>query len=618
MRVTAPSRSPRALTVATALAVSAGLATGLLTAPPAAAASVATWDKVAQCESGGNWSINTGNGYYGGLQFSQPTWAGFGGLDYAPRADLATKREQILTAEKVLAVQGQGAWPHCGPAANLGADNADPYPDPVPPVSKVTGLASGTVATGTITLGAQVTNPVGKPTKATFYVDGAAVGTDTGAGPHYSISLDTTTLSDGAHTVTVRAVNDSGQTGPMSDAVSFLTANRANTSRTTGDFNGDNRDDVAVLYDNGRNADGTHRTALWTFTSTASGFGPPVKKWDSVSAPVNSWSWDRSKVATGDFNGDGKDDIGVLYDEGTSQMGTPAAALWTFLSTGSDFAEPSKKWYSTTSADSWTWDRSKVTTGDYNGDGRDDVGVLYNNGQASDGTNKTALWTFTSNGTAFAQPVRKWDNVSTNSGSWNWDRSKPVSGDFNGDGNADVGILYNNGQNADNVNVTALWTLTSTSTGTDFGNPVKKWDNVSTGTGSWNWDRSKVVAADFSGDGKTDVGVLYDNGQTADGRNKSALWTFTSTGTDFTNPSRKWDSGDGSWNADASKLTAGDFDGDGKADIGVLYNYGRQDDGSNRTGLWKFAGTGTGFNAPVRSWDSAGALSWNWYASDLA
>jgi len=72
------------------------------------------WDAVAQCESGGNWSINTGNGYYGGLQFSASTWSGFGGGEYAPRADLATKAQQIAVAERVLAVQGKGAWPTCG------------------------------------------------------------------------------------------------------------------------------------------------------------------------------------------------------------------------------------------------------------------------------------------------------------------------------------------------------------------------------------------------------------------------------------------------------------------------------------------------------------------------
>ncbi|WP_280790623.1 transglycosylase family protein [Blastococcus sp. CT_GayMR20] len=81
---------------------------------PAPAPTGRDWDAVAMCESGGNWSINTGNGYYGGLQFSSSTWLGFGGGDYAPRADLATKAEQIAVAEKVLAVQGRGAWPTCG------------------------------------------------------------------------------------------------------------------------------------------------------------------------------------------------------------------------------------------------------------------------------------------------------------------------------------------------------------------------------------------------------------------------------------------------------------------------------------------------------------------------
>ncbi|MDQ1039624.1 hypothetical protein QFZ75_006040 [Streptomyces sp. V3I8] len=71
------------------------------------------WGCLAQCESGGRWNANTGNGYYGGLQFWQPTWRAFGGLAYAPRADLATREEQIKVAEKVLRVQGWKAWPTC-------------------------------------------------------------------------------------------------------------------------------------------------------------------------------------------------------------------------------------------------------------------------------------------------------------------------------------------------------------------------------------------------------------------------------------------------------------------------------------------------------------------------
>src|SRR3954468_1377046 len=81
---------------------------------PAQAATSHDWTGVAQCESGGDWNINTGNGYYGGLQFSQPTWAGYGGTGLAARADLATPAEQVQIAEKVLAGQGIGAWPTCG------------------------------------------------------------------------------------------------------------------------------------------------------------------------------------------------------------------------------------------------------------------------------------------------------------------------------------------------------------------------------------------------------------------------------------------------------------------------------------------------------------------------
>jgi hypothetical protein len=82
--------------------------------PPSAPSGGHDWDAVAQCESGGNWSINTGNGYYGGLQFSQSTWDSFGGGAYASRADLASKSEQITVAERVLDAQGPGAWPTCG------------------------------------------------------------------------------------------------------------------------------------------------------------------------------------------------------------------------------------------------------------------------------------------------------------------------------------------------------------------------------------------------------------------------------------------------------------------------------------------------------------------------
>lgn len=77
------------------------------------------WDRLAQCESTGNWAINTGNGFYGGIQFDQNTWDRWGGQEYASRPDLATREEQIAIAEKTLAVQGWGAWPSCSSKLGL-------------------------------------------------------------------------------------------------------------------------------------------------------------------------------------------------------------------------------------------------------------------------------------------------------------------------------------------------------------------------------------------------------------------------------------------------------------------------------------------------------------------
>jgi resuscitation-promoting factor RpfA len=96
------------------VAGAAGAASLLGPVSAAHADSGVNWDAVAQCESGGNWSINTGNGFYGGLQFTQGTWAAYGGRQYAARADQASRAQQIAVAEKVLNGQGIGAWPVCG------------------------------------------------------------------------------------------------------------------------------------------------------------------------------------------------------------------------------------------------------------------------------------------------------------------------------------------------------------------------------------------------------------------------------------------------------------------------------------------------------------------------
>ncbi|WP_326503481.1 transglycosylase family protein [Rothia nasimurium] len=101
---------------AAVLAIGGAAAASLAATPAANAAPLEAWEALAQCESGGNWSINTGNGYYGGLQFSLSSWAAAGGTGN-PAA--ASKAEQIRVAENLLQMQGWGAWPSCAAKLNL-------------------------------------------------------------------------------------------------------------------------------------------------------------------------------------------------------------------------------------------------------------------------------------------------------------------------------------------------------------------------------------------------------------------------------------------------------------------------------------------------------------------
>ncbi|MFC8261470.1 transglycosylase family protein [Streptomyces sp. NPDC057291] len=129
-----PSRINRASLTVTA--GGAGIALPLVTAASAGAASADVWDKVAACESTSNWHINSGNGYFGGLQFTRSTWAAYGGTVHAPRADLATREQQISVAEKVLRAQGPGAWPACSVRAGLTRGGGAPH---ITPQSERTG-----------------------------------------------------------------------------------------------------------------------------------------------------------------------------------------------------------------------------------------------------------------------------------------------------------------------------------------------------------------------------------------------------------------------------------------------------------------------------------------------
>lgn len=112
-------------------------------APASNAADLATWEKLAQCESGGNWSINTGNGFYGGIQFTQESWNGVG-MTGSPHT--ASKETQIEAAERLLAIQGWGAWPACSAKYGLSGPATPTYTNPAEKATATSAPATQTVA----------------------------------------------------------------------------------------------------------------------------------------------------------------------------------------------------------------------------------------------------------------------------------------------------------------------------------------------------------------------------------------------------------------------------------------------------------------------------------------
>jgi hypothetical protein len=128
--------------IVTRITVASVVTFGIILGAGSAAHASSGWNGVAACESGGNWSTNTGNGYYGGLQFSHATWIAYGGGAYAPNANGASKSAQIAVAQRVLAAQGPGAWPVCGRVAGITRSSGG---GPIHPARAVTPAAPRSV-----------------------------------------------------------------------------------------------------------------------------------------------------------------------------------------------------------------------------------------------------------------------------------------------------------------------------------------------------------------------------------------------------------------------------------------------------------------------------------------
>jgi hypothetical protein len=361
-----------------------------------------------------------------------------------------------------------------------------------------------------------------------------------------------------SRTLYVRAVDRAGNSSlDYASRAITATPRAVTTAPVENDANGDRKADISAVLDQG---DG--RTAAWNFVSTGTGFTAGYIGWDS--GANGGFPLYRTASVRGDFDGDGRTDVATFREDPDRKV-----RLYFLQSDGNRYialGEPA--WTGTTYHLSYM----RVVAGDFDGDGDDDIAVFQ--GYAG---NQTKLWVHTAAGGRFSEPVLQWD-----SGAAGLDVTATsfVAGDFDGDGRADLGELRGSAAQ------TKLWVHTSIATG--FTAPVMQWDS-----GAGNLDRTKAtfLAANVNGDaqGRAEIVAMTDKGSAT--AQLSVLTAGTGTWTNAV-----WWSGS-SFDTKQAILAAGDFSGDGKADVAALYSTG----GGNRQ-VYTFVSTGTAFSDKRADW----------------
>ncbi|MFD9359006.1 hypothetical protein [Streptomyces sp. NPDC060031] len=338
----------------------------------------------------------------------------------------------------------------------------------------------------------------------------------------------------------------------------------------SGDFNGDKRSDMATIVDYG-----SCGAALWTHLGTpSSGLNAPFESWK---APINSWCVTSAKYAAGDFNGDGRTDIGALYLYGD---GTVRLLSWLARPDGGLDAGPAG-WLQSSG---WDWYRTTLLAGDTDGDHRAELIAIYGyaNGRVANFTSRFR------DGTGFEAPVKGFEE--THPGWWYYDNAKYAAADVNGDGRTDIIGLYVYADGAVRV-----FTGLARPDGTHPGFDQSGW---SAPAGSWQLDPVKLFAGDTDGDGRADLTAMYRYGS-----GRMGLFQFPG-GADGTlgTPEMTVDTGSGNWEADRSWPLAGDENGDGRSDMSALYDYGN---GVYATFTFTAGANGKySNNSVLKSWDT--------------
>ncbi|MEW2161055.1 LamG-like jellyroll fold domain-containing protein [Streptomyces sp. NPDC007189] len=318
-------------------------------------------------------------------------------------------------------------------------------------------------------------------------------------------------------------------------------------AQATGDFNGDGKADVAHLIDAGGGHDAI--TVALADSNGDSGFQPVRLIWDDPNFGPNT-----KYMAAGDFNGDGRADLALYYNY--SDNNSQHDAVFTLTATGSGgFAAPAKQW-----DDSAFGSNTKfMAAGDFNGDHKSDLALYYN--YSDNNSQHDAVFTLTaasSGSGALAAPVKQWDDPSFGSNT-----KMITAGDFNGDHKDDLALYYNYTDN--NNQHDAIFTMTA-GTGGALAAPASIWNDTSFGPNT-----KYMTAGDFNGDGKADIALFYN--YTANNNWDVAIFTMNGS-SPVSSPSAVWSQTN--WGPSTQYMTAGDFNGDGRTDLALYYNYAAQ------------------------------------------
>ncbi|MFI9171523.1 FG-GAP-like repeat-containing protein [Streptomyces lincolnensis] len=287
---------------------------------------------------------------------------------------------------------------------------------------------------------------------------------------------------------------------------------------------------------------------------------------------------------SGDVNGDGRTDMITVYNYENASTGIHVSTAIA----GGGFNAPDDEPAWTSSRAGYDYARSKWAAGDFNGDGRADVAGFLENADGS-----VTMWSFLASREGTFEDTKA---LVLPKGTWAWGKTTLLAGDVNGDKRSDLVAFYDYG-NA----TTGVHKMLAKADGT-FDAPVTMWKSEAQG---WHYDHGKYAIGDTNGDGREDPIAFYGHNTGA-----VALWTFPVTADGvITKPFRSWNVGAGTWDFDRAELTSGDYNGDRRADVGVLYG---EDKGV--TGLRTFlAKADGGFEAPLSSWQSDEG---KWYAAN--